>query len=104
MLKLHLLTQAPAELFGLRDRGLLAEGMHADIVCFDPETVGAEDAKMVHDLPGATPRLFSGAIGVPTVLVNGRAVVADGNLTGDLPGGILRSGRDTRTVPVPAGA
>ncbi|MFO7590515.1 MAG: amidohydrolase family protein [Acidimicrobiia bacterium] len=100
----HLLTQAPAELFGLRDRGLLAEGMHADIVCFDPETVGAEDAKMVHDLPGGTPRLFSGAIGVPTVLVNGRAVVADGDLTGDLPGGILRSGRDTRTVPVPAGA
>lgn len=100
----HLLTQAPAELFGLRDRGLLAEGMHADVVCFDPETVGAEDAKMVHDLPGGTPRLFSGAIGVPTVLVNGRAVVAGGTLTGDLPGGILRSGRDTRTVPVPAGA
>ncbi len=100
----HLITQAPAELFGLRDRGVLAEGMHADVVLFDPETVGAEDAKMVHDLPGGTPRLFSGAIGVPTVLVNGRAVIAGGKVTGDLPGGILRSGRDTRTVPVPAGA
>ena len=99
----HLITQAPAELFGLRDRGVLAEGMHADVVLFDPETVGAEDANMVYDLPGGTPRLFSGAIGVPTVLVNGRAVVADGKVTGDLPGGILRSGRDTRTVPVPAG-
>ncbi len=101
---IHLITQAPAELFGLRDRGLLAEGMHADVVLLDPATVGAEDAKMVHDLPGGTPRLFAGAIGVPTVLVNGRAVVADGKVTGDLPGGILRSGRDTRTVPVPAGA
>jgi hypothetical protein len=41
---------------------------------------------------------------VHSVLVNGRMIVTDGATTGDLPGTVLRSGRDTRTVPVPAGA
>ena len=100
----HLITQAPAELFGLRDRGVVREGFHADLVVFDPETVGADEVRLVEDLPGGTARLFAGSTGVHRVFVNGRPIVVDGATTGDLPGTVLRSGRDTRTVPVPAGA
>jgi N-acyl-D-aspartate/D-glutamate deacylase len=101
---IELMTRAPAELFGLRDRGVLTEGAHADLVLLDPETVSAEEVTLVNDLPGGTARLFAGANGIHSVYVNGRAVVRDNNLTGDLAGNVLRSGRDTRTVPVPAGA
>jgi N-acyl-D-aspartate/D-glutamate deacylase len=99
----HLITQAPAELFGLRDRGVLREGAHADVVLFDPETVGAGEVHLVDDLPGGTGRLFASSTGVHRVFVNGTPIVVDGQTTGDLPGTVLRSGRDTYTVPVPAG-
>jgi len=99
----HLITQAPAELFGLRDRGVLREGVHADVVLFDPDTVGAGEVHLVEDLPGGTGRLFASSIGVHRVFVNGTPIVVDGKTTGDLPGTVLRSGRDTYTVPVPAG-
>jgi N-acyl-D-aspartate/D-glutamate deacylase len=101
---IELMTRAPAELFGLRDRGVIAEGAHADLVLLDPDTVRSADVTLVHDLPGGTPRLFAGAHGIHGVYVNGRAVARDGALTGDLPGAVLRSGRDTRTVAVPAGS
>ena len=94
----QLMTQVPAELFGLRDRGLLAEGFHADITIVDPETVGSELAELVHDLPGDSPRLTADSIGVVRVLVNGTVTVVDGKATGDLAGRVLRSGRDTDTV------
>jgi N-acyl-D-aspartate/D-glutamate deacylase len=99
----QLVTQAPAHLFGLRDRGVIAEGGHADLVLFDPETVDMDDVTLVHDLPGGTARLFAGSTGVAAVYVGGRAIVRDGAPVGDLPGTVLRSGRDTRTVEVPAG-
>jgi N-acyl-D-aspartate/D-glutamate deacylase len=100
----QLITQAPANLFGLRDRGVVAEGAYADLVVLDPETIDMQDVTLVHDLPGGTGRLFAGSNGVQRVYVNGRGIVTDGRATGDLPGTVLRSGRDTRTVPVPAGA
>ncbi|HSO95594.1 MAG TPA: amidohydrolase family protein [Acidimicrobiia bacterium] len=99
----ELITRAPAAMFGLRDRGQIREGSHADLVVLDPATVGATDASLVDDLPGNSARLFAGAVGIERVLVNGRTIVADGRTTGDTPGVILRSGRDTATVPVPAG-
>ena len=94
----QLMTQVPAELFGLNDRGTLVEGNFADVAVVDPETVGSELAELVHDLPGNSPRLTADSIGVSRVLVNGTVVVVDGKPTGELPGTILRSGRDTRTV------
>jgi N-acyl-D-aspartate/D-glutamate deacylase len=98
----QLLTQAPAELFGLRDRGVVAEGAHADLVLFDPETIDMNEVTLVDDLPGGTARLFAGSTGVASVYVSGRAIVRDGTMTGELPGTVLRSGRDTRTVSIPA--
>jgi len=100
----HMITQAPAELFGLRDRGVVREGAHADLVLFDAATVGPDEVRLVEDLPGGTARLFAGSAGVERVFVNGRPIVSAGATTGELPGTVLRSGRDTRTVPVPAGA
>ncbi|MSO18111.1 MAG: aminoacylase [Actinobacteria bacterium] len=100
----QMLTQEPAELFGLRDRGVIAEGNWADLVIFDPATIDAGDASLVEDLPGGTGRLNAESIGVKRVIVNGRSVVIDDELTGDLPGVVLRSGRDTKTVPIPADA
>jgi N-acyl-D-aspartate/D-glutamate deacylase len=99
----HMMTAQPAALFGLRDRGLVQEGYAADLLVFDPETVASEPARLVHDLPGETPRLFAGSHGVVRVLVNGVETVRDGAPTGAVPGTLLRSGRDTASViPVPA--
>jgi N-acyl-D-aspartate/D-glutamate deacylase len=98
----QLMTQAPAQLFGLRDRGELREGYHADVVIFDRDTVDADEVNLVNDLPGGTARLFAEAIGVQRVMVNGTTIVEGGKQTGALPGKVLRSGRDTYTVPIPA--
>ena len=94
----EMMTRQPAELFGLRDRGLVAEGMRADLFVFDPETVGSEPARLVHDLPGGAPRLFAASIGVSRVLVNGVETIVDGKPTGETPGAVLRSGHDTFSV------
>ena len=93
-----MMTTEPAALFGIRDRGRIAEGYCADLFVFDPETVGSEPATLVHDLPGGSPRLIADPIGVVRVLVNGVEIVSDGKPTGNLPGALLRSGSDTDTV------
>ncbi|MFE4592223.1 N-acyl-D-amino-acid deacylase family protein [Streptomyces laurentii] len=94
----RMLSDDPARLLGLRDRGRIAVGHHADLVLFDPERIDAGPATLVHDLPGASPRLDSRALGVVSVRVNGVETVRDDRLTGAIPGRLLRSGRDTRTV------
>jgi N-acyl-D-aspartate/D-glutamate deacylase len=94
----QLMTDAPARLFGLKGRGRIEVGGRADLVVFDPETVGATKARLVEDLPGGTARLFADSIGVVRVLVNGTETVVDGTATGALPGALVRSGRDTDTV------
>ncbi|MFF6979724.1 amidohydrolase family protein [Streptomyces sp. NPDC008343] len=93
-----MLTDDPARLFGLRDRGRVQEGFHADLVLFDPERIDAGKATLVHDLPGDSPRLDSKAVGVRAVWVNGVEAIRDDVVTGAVPGRVLRSGRDTRTV------
>jgi N-acyl-D-aspartate/D-glutamate deacylase len=95
----QMLTQAPAELFGLVDRGTIAEGNHADLVVFDAASVGAENARLVEDLPGGAARLTAGSEGVVRVYLGGVATVEGGKATGATPGRVLRSGSDTRTVP-----
>ncbi|MET8416151.1 N-acyl-D-amino-acid deacylase family protein [Streptomyces sp. NPDC005134] len=93
-----MLSDDPARLFGLRDRGRIQEGFHADLVLFDPERIDAGPATLVHDLPGDSPRVDSKAIGIVSVRVNGVETLRDDKVTGAVPGTVLRSGRDTRTV------
>jgi N-acyl-D-aspartate/D-glutamate deacylase len=93
-----MLTDDPARLFGLRERGRVAEGFHADLVLFDPERIDAGKATLVHDLPGESPRLDSRAIGITAVWVNGVESIRGDVVTGAVPGKVLRSGRDTQTV------
>ena len=94
------MSDAPARLLGLRDRGRIAEGWIADLVLFDPSTVGAASATLVRDLPGGAPRMTAASTGVERVFVNGVVTVVDGAATGAVPGTVLRSGRDTDTVTV----
>ncbi len=94
----RMITADPADLFGLRDRGVITPGAHADLVVFDPATVGAGPATLVADLPGGSARLTSDALGVEHVFVNGVETVTANAVTGSTPGTLLRSGRDTRTV------
>ena len=96
----RLLTSAPADLFGLVDRGRVVVGAHADLFVFDPETVGAGPLHMESDLPGGNARLVADSTGVAHVFVNGVETVRDGVGTGARPGTLLKSGRDTATVPV----
>ena len=95
----HLMTGKPAQLFGLRDRGRIAVGAIADLVLFDPDTVDAAPARLVADLPGGSARLTADATGIAHIFVNGVETVANGVVTGALSGNVLRSGRDTVTVP-----
>ena len=94
---IHLLTQVQAELYGLRDRGVLREGAYADVLVLDPAEIGTEEVAMRFDLPGGAGRLYAESTGVDHVLVNGRPIVEDGKLTDQRPGTLLRSGRDTST-------
>lgn len=94
----HMMTSAPAKLFGLTDRGEVRTGAYADIVVFDPNEVGSEEARLVTDLPGDSSRLTAGSFGVKKVLVNGVTIVENGVANGQRPGTVLKSGRDTYTV------
>jgi N-acyl-D-aspartate/D-glutamate deacylase len=97
---ISLMTDAPARLYGLVDRGRLVAGAHADVVVIDPERVGPDPVVSRIDLPAGGWRLYGGATGIDHVLVNGVEVVTDGVIGPARPGTVLRAGRDTRPVPV----
>jgi N-acyl-D-aspartate/D-glutamate deacylase len=74
----HMLTGQPAEAFNIANRGHLATGAWADIVVFDPATVGAGALQRVSDLPAGEGRLISQAHGIDLVVVNGRVIRQEG--------------------------
>ncbi|AGB21197.1 N-acyl-D-aspartate/D-glutamate deacylase [Mycobacterium sp. JS623] len=95
---IRLITDVPARLYGLKARGRIAEGWHADLVMFDPATVDHGPEQTRYDLPAGAPRLVADAKGITSVWVSGVEVCHDGVATGAVPGTVLRSGRDTETV------
>ena len=85
-----MLTLVPATLWGFHDRGLIREGMAADMVVFDPDTIVAEMPEVVDDLPAGARRLVQRARGMKATVVNGEVLLRDGKHTGALPGRLLR--------------
>jgi len=98
------LTSVPARLYGVKERGALAIGNWADITVFDPATIGCGPVHTRRDLPAGASRLYADATGIRHVLVNGCEIVRGQEFLGHHPGRVLRSGRDTATVPIPAEA
>ena len=89
------MTEEPARLYGIIDRGLVVEGSYADLVVLDPATVASHDVAMTYDLPGGSGRLYAESEGIEHVVVNGSPIVKDGALLPSRSGTLLRSGRDT---------
>ena len=85
-----MITLAPARGWGFHDRGLLREGMVADINVIDYEHLAPELPRLVHDLPGGARRLIQRSRGIKATIVAGKALFCDGEHTGQLPGRLLR--------------
>ena len=86
----RMLTFVPATLWGFADRGLVREGMAADLMVFDPDTIAAEMPEVVDDLPAGARRLVQRTRGIAATVVNGEVLLRDGKHTGALPGRLLR--------------
>src|SRR6476659_1416973 len=80
-----------ASLFGITDRGLLREGLAADIVLFDPDTVQPGKETVVHDCPAGGWRIKEPAEGIHMTIVNGQVLLENGKHTGALPGRVIRN-------------
>ncbi|HEV8142762.1 MAG TPA: amidohydrolase family protein [Methylomirabilota bacterium] len=86
-------TFQPASIMGLRDRGLVREGMTADLMVFDLEKLGVKEDEITRDGPNGSPRRVQGATGVDYVVVGGQLVLDHGQHTGAYPGRVLRAPR-----------
>ncbi|MBW8826024.1 MAG: amidohydrolase family protein [Acidobacteria bacterium] len=89
----RMITNTPATAWGLGDRGLVREGLVADLNVFDPAAIAPELPTVVHDLPGGGMRLTQRSSGILATIVGGEVVVREGEHTGRLPGQLLRRNR-----------
>ncbi len=86
----RMITYVPATLWGMADRGLIREGMAADLNVIDPDTIAPQLPELVADLPAGARRLVQKAQGIKATIVGGQPVLTDGVPTGALPGRLLR--------------
>ncbi len=86
------LTSEPAQLLGIRGRATIAAGNWADLLLFDPRTVGRAPSRRVYDLPAGGSRVHTPGIGVHGVWVNGKLVADSNGILKDAPraGKVLR--------------
>jgi len=84
------LSQVPAALAGFAGRGTLLPGNAADLMIFDPKTVGPGTKRLVQDMPGGESRFSARPRGFRATIVNGEPIVLDGKLQTALPGQIVR--------------
>jgi N-acyl-D-aspartate/D-glutamate deacylase len=91
-LAINRMTQVPARLHGLSDRGELRVGLAADICVLDPERLELGPVEICHDLPGDGPRLVQSGFGYRAVFVNGVRTIDRDEPTGAAPGRMLRAG------------
>ena len=86
------LTGHPHRAFRLTDRGLVRAGFHADLVAFDPDTVGTTPVERAYDQPAKADRLLVRSTGVEHTWVNGVAIRRGGiDLEGVAPGSLIRA-------------
>jgi len=88
----RMLTHELALAWGFQDRGLVREGMKADLNVFDPERIGPSVPRIVNDLPGGGQRLAQTAVGFAATIVGGQVTIRAGEPTGARPGRLLRKG------------
>ncbi|MDT3441866.1 amidohydrolase family protein [Pseudofrankia sp. BMG5.37] len=88
------LSAYPAAAAGLKGRGFLAEGVPADVIVYDPETVDSLPAERLWDYPAGEWRLVQKAKGYDRIIVNGKTTFIDGECTKATPGRLLRHGTD----------
>ncbi len=85
------ITFNSASAFGIYDRGLIRPGMAADLAIWDANTISPVTKDIVHDFPNNGWRIREQAEGVEFTIVNGDILVEGGELTGALPGQVLRN-------------
>ncbi|MDA0761908.1 MAG: amidohydrolase family protein [Proteobacteria bacterium] len=87
---ISMLTQQPAELYSLTDRGRIAVGLKADINVIDLEALKLKTPHIVADLPAGGKRFLQNAVGVDMTMVSGEVIYRNGTATGALPGKLVR--------------
>ena len=85
------MSKDTADLYGFTDRGTLAPGMRADVNVIDHANMKLEPPEMLFDLPAGGQRFMQRARGYERTLVAGIDVIRDDEVTGELPGRLVRS-------------
>lgn len=90
---INMLCRQPAELYSLLDRGLIAEGLKADLNVIDFETLKLHTPHIAHDLPAGGKRFLQNAEGISATIKAGEVIFEEGKPTGVLPGELIRGSR-----------